>query len=150
MRRLGYDLSQAKLQSIALANGITTSVSAMTQAEKSQLRYYAIMTQVTQAQGDMARTLSAPANQLRILQASATQAARALGNIFIPALNAMLPYAVALLKVIRNVAQSIANLFGFKLPEVDYSGITSVSSSVDDISESFDGATGSARISRSS
>ena len=145
LRRLGYDLSQAKLESIALANGITTSVSAMTQAEKSQLRYLAIMTQVTQAQGDMARTLSAPANQLRILQASATQASRALGNIFIPALNAILPYAIAFLQVIREVAQSIANLFGFKLPEVDYSGITSVSSSVDDISDSFDGATGSAK-----
>ena len=45
----------------------------MTQAEKSQLRYYAIMTQVTTAQGDMARTLNAPANQLRVLQAQVTR-----------------------------------------------------------------------------
>ena len=49
--------------------------------EKAQLRYVAIMTQVTTAQGDMARTLQAPANQLRILQAQITQTARALGNI---------------------------------------------------------------------
>jgi hypothetical protein len=57
LRRLGYDLSQAKLQEIALANGIKTKVSEMNQAQKAQLRYYAIMTQVTTAQGDMARTL---------------------------------------------------------------------------------------------
>ena len=104
LRRLGYDLSQAKLEAIALSLGIDRSVSSMTQAEKAQLRYYAILTQVTTAQGDMARTLSAPANQLRILQAEATQAARALGNIFIPALNAVLPYAIAFLKVIRIVS----------------------------------------------
>ena len=58
VRRLGYDLSQAKLQAIALENGITKSFTAMTQAEKSQLRYYAALTQVTMAQGDMARTLN--------------------------------------------------------------------------------------------
>jgi hypothetical protein len=91
LRRLGYDLSQARLQAVALSLGIDRSVNSMTQAEKAQLRYYAIMTQVTTAQGDMARTLEAPANQLRILKAQATQAARALGNVFIPALNAILP-----------------------------------------------------------
>ena len=48
------------------------------------MRYYAIMTQVTNAQGDMARTLEAPANQLRILQAQVEQATRALGNLFPP------------------------------------------------------------------
>lgn len=123
LRRLGYDLSVARLQQEALNLGITKSVNAMTQAEKAELRYYAIMTQVTAAQGDMARTLNAPANQLRILQAQVTQCARALGNIFIPALNAVLPYAVAVAKVIRMIADAIASLFGFALPEIDYSSL---------------------------
>ena len=121
LRNLGYDLSQAKLEAIALSLGIDKSVSSMTQAEKAQLRYYAIMTQVTSAQGDMARTLTAPANQLRVLQAQVTQAARALGNIFIPALNAVLPYVIAVVKVITMLAQSLASLFGITL-EVDFSG----------------------------
>ena len=60
LRRLGYDLSQAKLQAVALSLGIDKTFNSMTQAEKSQLRYYAIMTQVTKAHGDMARTLDAP------------------------------------------------------------------------------------------
>jgi len=139
LRRLGYDLSVARLQEEALALGIDKKVSAMTQAEKSQLRYYAIMTQVTTAQGDMARTLNAPANQLRVLQAQVTQCARALGNIFIPALNAVLPYAIALAKVIRLVANSIANFFGFKLPEVDYSSITAGASAMGDLANNADG-----------
>ena len=123
LRRLGYDLSEARLKAAALELGITQTYSAMTQAEKSQLRYYAIMTQVTSAQGDMARTLNAPANQLRVLQAQIGQAARALGNVFIPILNAVLPYCIALAKAIRLVAAAIASLFGFTLPEIDYSGI---------------------------
>ena len=135
LRRLGYDLSVARLQEEALALGIEKKVSAMTQAEKSQLRYYAIMTQVTTAQGDMARTLNAPANQLRVLQAQVTQCARALGNIFIPALNAVLPYAIALAKIVRMLANSIASLFGFKLPEVDYSGISAGATAVGDLAD---------------
>lgn len=140
LRRLGYDLSVARLQEEALALGIEKKVSAMTQAEKSQLRYYAIMTQVTTVQGDMARTLNAPANQLRVLQAQVTQCARALGNIFIPALNAVLPYAIALAKIVRMLANSIASLFGFKLPEVDYSGISAGASAVGDLADNAGGA----------
>lgn len=135
LRRLGYDLSQARLEAVALSLGIDQSVTSMNQAQKAQLRYYAIMTQVTTAQGDMARTLEAPANQLRILQAQLTQAARAIGNVFIPMLNAVLPYAIAFVKVIRWVADELASLFGFTLPEVDYSGISSVVSGMDDVDD---------------
>ena len=144
LRRLGYDLSVARLQQEAYTLGINKSVSAMTQAEKSQLRYYAIMTQVKDAQGDMARTLNAPANQLRILQAQVTQCARALGNIFIPALNAVLPYAIAVTKVIRLIANAIASLFGFSLPEIDYSGISAGASAVADSAESAEDGFGGA------
>lgn len=123
LRRLGYDLSVARLQQEAYNLGINRSINSMTQAEKAQLRYYAIMTQVTVAQGDMARTLNAPANQLRVFHAQIVMAARAIGNIFIPALNAILPYAIAVVKVIRMVANAIASLFHFKLPKIDYSGV---------------------------
>jgi hypothetical protein len=135
LRRLGFDLSVARLQQEALNLGIQKNVNLMTQAEKAELRYYAIMTQVTTAQGDMARTLEAPANQLRVLKAQVTQCARSLGNIFIPVLNAVLPYAIALAKAIRLVADAIASLFGFALPEVDYSGISSAAGGVGDIAD---------------
>ena len=140
LRRLGYDLSVARLQQEAYTLGIQKKVSAMTQAEKSELRYYAIMTQVTTAQGDMARTLNAPANQLRVLKAQVVQCARALGNIFIPVLNAVLPYAIALAKVLRMVADAIASFFGFKLPEVDYSSLSNGASAVGDLAGNADDA----------
>ena len=145
LRRLGYDLSQARLEQTALNLGIKESVTNMTQAEKAELRYYAIMTQVTTAQGDMARTLEAPANQLRILQAQLTQAARAIGNIFIPALNAILPYAIAVVQVIREIANALANLAGFKLTEVDYSGVNSAAVGAGSLADNLDDAAGAAK-----
>lgn len=145
LRRLGYDLSQARLEQTALNLGIKESVANMTQAEKAELRYYAIMTQVTTAQGDMARTLEAPANQLRILQAQLTQAARAIGNIFIPALNAILPYAIAVVQVIREIANALANLAGFKLTDVDYSGVNSAAVGAGSLANNLDDAAGAAK-----
>lgn len=145
LRRLGFDLSEARLKAIALSKGIETSYKQMTQAEKSQLRYEAIMTQVTVAQGDMSRTLNAPANQLRILQAMATQAGRALGNVFIPMLNAIIPVAVAVVKAIRNIANAIASLFGFTLAEVDYSGLNDAAGATGELADNLDAAGGGAQ-----
>ncbi len=145
LRAIGYDLSQAKLEAIALSKGIDKSVSSMTQAEKAQLRYYAIMTQVTTAQGDMARTLDQPANQIRVLKAQFEMAARSIGNIFIPALNAILPIAIAVIQVVRSLADIIAGLFGYEFPEVDYSGASAMSSAATDTSEAMDDATKSAK-----
>lgn len=145
LRRLGYDLSQARLQQTAYTLGIKENVSAMTQAEKAELRYYAIMTQVTTAQGDMARSLEAPANQLRILQAQFTMAARAIGNIFIPILNKLIPVGIAVLQIIRDVANAIAELFGFQLTEIDYSGLNNATSSVGGLTDELDNASSAAK-----
>ena len=120
LRRLGYDLSVARLQQEALNLGITKSVSAMTQAEKAQLRYYAMMTQVTQVQGDMARTLENPTNMLRVFKAQLEQVARAIGNLFIPILTKVLPVMIAFAKALREIIAAIAKLFGVTLNEPEW------------------------------
>ena len=144
LRAIGYDLSQAKLEAVALELGIDKAVSSMTQAEKAQLRYYAIMTQVTEVHGDMARTLNDPANQLRVLKAQFTMAAREIGNLFIPALNAVLPYAIAVTKVIGNLASTIGGLFGIKKKEVENS-TTPLVEGTDAAQDSLSGATEEAK-----
>lgn len=132
LRRLGYDLSVARLQQEAYTLGITKSVNAMTQAEKAELRYYAIMTQITDAHGDMARTIQSPANQLRILRMQIEQCARAFGNLFLPILQAVLPPLIAVAKVIRLIAETIARVLRIEI--TDFGGI----------SESVGGAAGGA------
>ena len=137
LRAVGYDLSQARLQQEAYAMGINKKVSAMTQAEKAELRYVAILKSSTLAQGDMARTLDSPSNQLRIFKAQVTQAARSVGNIFIPILNKVLPILTAVTQVIKTLADVIARLFGSTLPEVkDWDG-GSLTSGAEDYSNAL-------------
>lgn len=144
LRRLGYDLSQAKLEAVALSLGIDKAVSSMTQAEKAELRYYAIMTQVTQVQGDMARTLENPANQLRIFKAQLEMTSRAIGDLLIPALNTLLPYAIAAAQVIRYLAEAIAGLFGIKKTDSGASGLENLGSSAEGASGAIEEATDNA------
>ena len=146
LRALGYDLSKAKLEATALSLGIDKAVDSMTQAEKAELRYYAIMTQVTTAHGDMARTLDAPANQMRVFNAQVAQASRALGDLFIPALNAVLPVAIAVMKVITALAKVIARLFGADVQKENISsGIGDLASNAGSAGDAIDEATGSAK-----
>lgn len=148
LRNLGYDLSKAKLEAIALSLGIDKAFDSMTQAEKSQLRYYAIMTQVTTAQGDMARTLEAPSNQLRVFKAQIEQASRALGDLFLPLLNQILPYAIAAVKVIRLLANTIASLFGGGVKDIGESVMGDLTVGAGEASDAIDEATGSAKALR--
>ena len=145
LRRIGFDLSVARLQQEAYTLGIKKKVSSMTQAEKAELRYHAILTQVKTAQGDMARTLEQPANQLRIFKSQVEQAARSIGNIFIPLLKTVLPYLIAFMRVVRLVADSIASFFGYKEDIIDTSGIDSLASGADSASTALGGAANNAK-----
>ncbi len=144
LAKLETALSDVELEAIAAANGISKTMAQMTEAEKVQVRYIALMTQNTVVQGDMSRTLEAPANQLRILQEQLAMTARAIGNIFIPALNQILPYAIAVVYAIREVANALAELFGFQLAEVDYSGLGEMASGAEDLADGLDDAAASA------
>lgn len=123
IRRLGKDISIAKLEEIALSLGITESVRNMTQSEKATLRFIAVMQQSTSAMNDMERTINSPANSLRVLRAQFTSLARELGNLFIPMITAVMPYLIALVRLLRDVAQAIASFFGVELPEIDFDSV---------------------------
>lgn len=114
----------------------------MTQAQKAQLRYIALMTQITEVQGDLGRTLTSPANALRVLQQQFTLLGREIGNVFIPLLNAIIPVAVAVVRVLTKVIHAIALLVGYELPELNWDSVSSVSGG---IAEDLDDANGSAK-----
>lgn len=145
VRNLGYDLSQARLEAIALANGIDEEVKSMTQAEKSQLRYIALMTQLTEVQGDLARTLDSPTNQMRLLNAQLDQMQRSIGLVLLPLLNKVIPYLNAIFRVIKMIANEIAALFGYTLPELSGTDFTTnISMGADELEEDLNDANGAA------
>ena len=145
LRRLGYAIDVASLKQVALNHGITESVNAMTQAEKSQLRYIAIMEQSTNAMGDLSRTIQTPANAIRILNQQIVQLRRALGNMLIPILQQVIPWVQAFVEVLTEAAQAIANFLGFELPTIDYSGLEGVAGGATDASDALDDAAEAAK-----
>lgn len=140
LRRIGWDLSDARMKAEAASLGIQKNTDAMTQGEKVGLRYALIMGQVTQVHGDMARTINAPANQLRVLTAQARMAGRAIGNVLIPIINAILPYAIAAAKAIQMLAQTIANFLGLDTKfEVDFGGISAGGGGIGGVADDIGG-----------
>lgn len=142
IRRLGVDISNARLQQELYALGITTSISKLSQADKAILRYIAIMKQTGDAQGDLARTLNSPANQIRILQAQLSELARAVGSVLYPALKSILPPLIAAVELVKEFVQWIAKLMGVKT--VDFPDMSKTSASVEDTSDALDNAATSA------
>ena len=146
LRNLGYALDTATLQQIAYANGIDMKVNAMTQAQKAELRYVAIMSQSKNAINDMSRTYYTSANQIRLLSSQINILARALGNVLIPAINAVLPVAITFVNTITSVINAIAGLFGFTLPSIDWSGgLSDASNAAGDLGSNLGSAGGSAK-----
>ena len=139
LRRVGYALDVATLQQVAYNHGIETNLNNMSQAQKAQLRYIAIMEQSSNAMNDMARTLDSPANQLRILESRIETLKRAIGDSLMPVVSAALPYITAFVQVLGDAFRSIAEFMGFELPVFDYSD--TVSSSNKEIADSFNDAT---------
>lgn len=120
IRRLGVDISNARLQQELYNLGINKKINSLSQADKAQLRYIAIMKQTTNAQMDMGRTLNTPANQMRILKSQVEQLAKAIGAVLIPVVNAILPPMIAVVKVVQTVISAIARLFGAQVKWADF------------------------------
>ena len=115
LRRVGYALDEATLQQLAYSKGINTSIRAMTQAEKVQLRAVAIYEQSTNVLNDLAQTIESPANQLRVLNQQITLLKRSIGNIFIPMLNKVIPYLRAFIEVLTDSFNVMSKFFGFEI-----------------------------------
>lgn len=144
IRRLGVDISNARLQQELYALGITTSISKLSQADKAVLRYIAIMKQTTDAQGDFARTLSSPANMIRILQAQLNSLARAVGSLLYPALKSILPPLIAAVELVKELVTGIASLMGVKVEFPDFSSASDAVGGVTDAMDNTTKATGKA------
>lgn len=144
IRRLGVDISNARLQQELLNLGYSQSVSTLSQADKAVLRYIAIMKQTTDAQGDFARTLSSPANMIRILQAQLNSLARAVGSLLYPALKSILPPLIAAVELIKELITGIASMMGVKVEFPDFSSASDAVGGVTDAMDNTTKATGKA------
>ena len=111
---IGIDITMASLQTTADQLGIEKSVSQMSYAEKELLRYIAIVNQAGVAQGDFARTMEQPANQMRILQNNVTQLKQAFGGLFVGIANKVFPILNGIIAAITAIIKALGAVFGVK------------------------------------
>ncbi len=142
IRRLGIDLSQARLQQELLALGFNKQVSSLSQADKAVLRYIAIMKQTANVQGNLAQTIQSPANQIKILKAQLDMLAKSVGSLLYPAMKSILPPLIAAVQLIREFVQWVAKLMGVKVVFTDF---TKSADSVGGIGDAMDDTTDSTK-----
>lgn len=142
IRRLGVDLSQARLQQELLALGFNKQVSSLSQADKAVLRYIAIMKQTANVQGNLAQTIQSPANQIKILKAQLDMLAKSVGSLLYPAMKSILPPLIAAVQLIREFVQWVAKLMGVKVVFTDF---TKSADSVGGIGDAMDDTTDSTK-----
>ncbi len=96
--------------------------------------------QLKVSQGDYARTIESASNQIRIMKEQWDRLSRAVGNVFYPILQKILPYINGVLMALTEIFNLLASLLGFEMPEFDYSGLSVTSDAALDLMDNLDGA----------
>ncbi len=139
LRQYGLDLTEATLKEWAMKQGLDANISAMTQAEKTMLRYQYVMANTGSAQGDFQRTAGTWANQVRILKMNLEELGSVVGgtliNAFKPLVTALNYVMGKLIAFAKIVSESLGAIFGW---EFQSSGSGGVANDFDDLAGSAD------------
>jgi hypothetical protein len=117
LKNLGINLSVANLEAFALAQGMETAYSKMSQVDQVALRIEYLRDVTKDMQGDFAKTSDSFANQQRIAELQVQNLAATLGQELLPVLNEILtkindelPEAAP---KIKEIGEAFAGLVGF-------------------------------------
>lgn len=148
LRKYGVDVTQASLTPLLAQLGIEDrTISEMNQAEKEILRYIATLKQAKVAMGDFADTIESPANQLKILKNQFAELKVAIGNLFVGLFAQILPYANAILMVLKEIAKAIASFFGISANDYN-SGLSALEDEEDAYEGIGESAAGAAKAAK--
>ena len=118
LKQLGIVMTEVNLENFAMSQGITKSLSAMTQQEKTMLRYQFVLEQTRLASGDFVRTQDSWANQTRILserwkemQTVFGEAFMTIGVLVLPMINNIIVGLTKVAQAAQVVAQWIYKAF---------------------------------------
>lgn len=115
MKQYNVYLYEANIQQKAYDIGLRKSTASMNEAEKVCLRYMVAMDQTKDAQGDLQRTITSTANQIKILQAQFAQFKRALGQVFTVIGMTVVPVLNTLLNALVKVFTLMASKMGYEI-----------------------------------
>ncbi len=108
LKALGILVDEATVKQYAYMNGIAQQGAELNNQQKILGRYAAIMAQTATAQGDLARTINSPANQLRLLQNEIDKAKLEMGQAFLPLAQTVLPMLTAGVQLLTPMFTKLA------------------------------------------
>lgn len=142
MDKYGINIRNANMQQELYNLGIDTSISKLSQADKTILRTIILLNNSKYAWADLSNTINQPANQIRMLQSNFASLGRTIGSLFIPILQTVLPYINAIVIAIQRMFAYIAKLLGIKLSNF-VSSTGGISVDTGDIADNMDNASDS-------
>lgn len=112
LKRLGIIVNETTIKTYAYTHGLAEQGKELTEQQKVLARYGVIMEATKEAQGDLARTIESPTNQLRVLKSSITMTVTELGM-------SLMPMMQSAMKVIKEWADKVKELVAEfrKLPQ---------------------------------
>ena len=142
LKDLGVVMTQNALDQYALANGYGKTTSAMSEQEKTALRYQFVLDKLSIAQGDFARTSDSWANQTRVLSLRFNELKATLGqgfiNLFTPIVQGI-NWVISKLQVLADAFKSFTEFITGKKSDSS-SGVGSIATDLTDVTNSADTA----------
>lgn len=120
IRNAGISISEASLKIVAANHGITGSVETMTQAQKTLL-YYQALVDAASAQGivgNYAAELNTAEGAIRSFKEAIKTLVQSIGSMFLPIIQAVLPWVTAFVNILSDAASLIAGLLGYDPPDL--------------------------------
>lgn len=120
IRNAGISISEASLKIVAANHGITGSVETMSQAQKTLL-YYQALVDAASAQGivgNYAAELNTAEGAIRSFKEAIKTLVQSLGSMFLPIIQAVLPWVTAFVNILSDAASLIAGLLGYNPPDL--------------------------------
>lgn len=112
LKALGILVDENTVKQVAYSEGIAKNGAELTNQQKVLARYVAILKQTGNAQGDLAKTLDSPSNQLRVLKQQVQNLGIAFSNFLMPVIKAVLPYITAFTKIVTQAINRLVTFFG--------------------------------------
>lgn len=143
LQELGIMVRDSEVKQTAYANGIARTGEELNTQQKALATYLAILQRTSNTQGDLARTINSPANQMRMLKTSIIDLGVAIGTMFQPLLSVVLPVLNAIVIAATRAFQALASLFGIEFDASAYvDDFTDISTGVESVGDAADSSGG--------
>jgi len=147
IRRAGFTIVDSQLAATAANHGLAYSTQKATEAQKSYLRYVTLVDQAIDKNiiGVYAAEMQTAEGAVRTLSQQMRTLGQALGSLFLPILQAVVPYLTVFVQLLYDAAEAIAKFFGLPFFEtnwsrgVDNSGLADFAQSADASTEALGG-----------